>query len=126
MTDDERAIRQLVETWMAATRDGKLETVLDLMTDDVVFMVTGQEPFGKDAFRAGLSAMGDVRIDGSSDIQELQVLGDIAYMRNHLDMSMTMPDGSTVRRSGYTLTIFRRMPDGRWLLSRDANLMPPD
>jgi len=28
-----------------------------------------------------------------------------------------------MRRAGYTLTVFRRQPDGRWLLWRDANLM---
>ena len=50
MTDDERTIRDVVETWMAATKRGDLATVLSLMTDDVVFMVPGQEPFGKEAF----------------------------------------------------------------------------
>ena len=28
-----------------------------------------------------------------------------------------------VRRSGYTLTILQKLPDGRWVLARDANLM---
>jgi uncharacterized protein (TIGR02246 family) len=45
MTDDERAIRELVSTWFIATRNGDLATVLDLMADDVVFMVPGGEPF---------------------------------------------------------------------------------
>lgn len=39
MTEDERAIRTLVETWMTASKSGDLATVLSLMTDDVVFMV---------------------------------------------------------------------------------------
>jgi ketosteroid isomerase-like protein len=30
-----------------------------------------------------------------------------------------------VRRSGYMLTLFRKNPDGRWLLARDANLLAP-
>jgi len=50
MTADERAIRELVATWMAASRAGDLDTVLGLMTEDVVFMVPGREPFGKEAF----------------------------------------------------------------------------
>jgi hypothetical protein len=49
MTDDERAIRNVVETWMAASKSGDIATVLTLMTEDVVFMVPGQEPFGKEA-----------------------------------------------------------------------------
>ena len=46
MTDDERAIRQVVETWMEASKSGNLATVLSLMTDDLIFMVPGGEPFG--------------------------------------------------------------------------------
>ena len=52
MTDDERAIRDLVDAWMAASKAGDVAKVLSLMTDDVVFMVPGREPFGKEAFAA--------------------------------------------------------------------------
>ena len=30
-----------------------------------------------------------------------------------------------VRRTGHTLTLFRKLDTGAWVLSRDANLMPP-
>ena len=123
MTDDERAIRDLVASWMAASQAGDLQTVLGLMTDDVVFMVPGREPFGKEVFAAGAQGMKDVRMQGASDIRELEVLGDWAYLRNHLTVTMTPPGGKPVRRAGYTLTILRKQPDGRWLLARDANLL---
>jgi uncharacterized protein (TIGR02246 family) len=123
MTDDERAIRDLVASWMAASQVGDLQTVLGLMTDDVVFMVPGREPFGKEVFAAGAQGMKDVRMQGESDIRELAVLGDWAYLRNHLTVTMTPPGGKPVRRAGYTLTILRKQPDGRWLLARDANLL---
>ena len=65
-----------------------------------------------------------VRIDGKSDIRELRVLGDWAYLRNYLEVTVTPPGGQKpVRRSGYTLTILQKLPDGRWVLARDANLM---
>jgi len=86
-------------------------------------MVPGQEPFGKEAFRAASEAMRDVRIDGKSDVREIKVMGDWAYLRNHIDMEMTLPDGKIVRRAGYTLTILNKTVDGRWLLVRDANLL---
>jgi len=54
------------------------------MTDDVVFMVPGQEPFGKEAFSALSDGMRSIDIDGISNVQELQILGAWAYMRNHL------------------------------------------
>ena len=52
MTDDERAIRTVIDRWFAATKSGDLETVLSLMTDDAVFMVPGKAPFGKAEFAA--------------------------------------------------------------------------
>ncbi|MDX8433565.1 SgcJ/EcaC family oxidoreductase [Mesorhizobium abyssinicae] len=122
MTDDESAIRQVVETWMAASRKGDLETVLSLMTDDVIFMVPAKEPFGKAALAAVFKGMGE-KIDGSSEIVELKLLGDWAYIRNRIDMTATPPGGEPVRRSGYTLTLLRKEGDGRWRLARDANLL---
>ncbi|MDX8448075.1 SgcJ/EcaC family oxidoreductase [Mesorhizobium captivum] len=123
MTDDESAIRQVVETWMAASRKGDLETVLGLMTDDVVFMVPGKEPFGKEAFAAASKVMGETKIDGTSEIVELKLLGDWAVIRNRIEMTATPPGGEPVRRSGYTLTLLRKEGDGRWRLARDANLL---
>lgn len=123
MTSDEQAIRNLIDTWMQASRDGDTATVLSLMTDDVVFMVPGREPFGKEAFAATSEGMKNVTIDGHARIVELQVLGDAAYLRNHIDITVTPAGGSPTHRSGYTLTILRKQPGGQWLLARDANLV---
>ena len=86
-------------------------------------MVAGEAPFGKDKFAAAARGMKNVRMEGTSDIRELTVLGDWAYLRNHLVVTMTPPGGQPVRRAGYTLTILRKTPAGQWLLARDANLM---
>jgi hypothetical protein len=43
--------------------------VLSLMADDVIFIVPGKEPFGKEAFAASATGMMKVRIVGTSDIQ---------------------------------------------------------
>jgi ketosteroid isomerase-like protein len=67
--------------------------------------------------------MTGTRIDGSSNIEEIQVLGDWAFSRNHLTLTITPPNGKTVRRTGYTLSLFRREPTGAWVLARDANLL---
>jgi ketosteroid isomerase-like protein len=68
MNNDEQAIRELVQTWMDATKKGDTARVLQLMADDVIFMVPG---------------------------------------------------------AGYTLTILRKEPQGKWLLAHDANLVTP-
>jgi uncharacterized protein (TIGR02246 family) len=123
MTDDERAIRQVVDTWMAASKSGDLATVLSLMTDDVIFMVPGQEPFGKEAFAAASKGMGSMQIESSGEISELRVLGDWAFIRNRIGITATLPSGNPIRRSGYTLTLLRKEADGQWRLARDANLL---
>ena len=58
-----------------------------------------------------------------ASIVELRVLGDWAYLRNHIELTVTPPSGEVMRRSGYTLTILRKEPDGRWRLARDANML---
>lgn len=123
MSDDDRAIRELVETWFSASKAGDIATVLDLMTDDVIFMVAGQKPFGKAAFASTFKAMNDVRVDGAYHIQEINILGDWAYLRNYIRMEITPPDGATTHRSGYTLTILHKEPDEKWRIARDANLL---
>jgi uncharacterized protein (TIGR02246 family) len=123
MSDDERAIRDLVATWMAASKAGDLATVLTLMSDDVVFMVPGREPFGKEAFAAASKGMAGVSLEGTSDIVELEITGDRAWMRNRVRMTVTPPGGKPIVRSGYTLTVLRKNPDGRWVIARDVNLL---
>jgi uncharacterized protein (TIGR02246 family) len=97
------------------------------MTDDVVFMVPGAEPFGREAFAAAAQGMSGARIEGESEIVELKVLGDWAWARTRLKVAMTPPGASEPkRRSGYTLSILRREADGKWRLARDANLLAED
>ena len=123
MTDDERAIRDLVATWMAASQAGDVSTVLGRMADDAVFMVPGREPFGKEAFAAASQSMKDVQFEGTFDIREIKVLGDWAYLRNYLTASMTPRGGEAMRHAGHTLSILRKEPSGNWVLARDANLV---
>ena len=122
MTDDERAIRDLVGTWMKASEAGDLNTVLSLMADDVIFMAPGREPFGKEEFRAASETMKKVRLTGTSDIRELKVLGDWAYI-HYIEISVTPPNGTAMQRRGYALSILRKQSDGTWVLWRDANLV---
>ncbi|MGC3969810.1 MAG: SgcJ/EcaC family oxidoreductase [Pirellulales bacterium] len=129
MTSDEEQIREVVARWMAATKAGDTATVLSLMTDDVVFLIAGRpEPMrGKAEFAAALppppsTAVPAPTIDGTSDIQEIVVVGDFAYLWSKLKIVVTPPGGAPITRSGHTLTIFRK-ESGRWLLCRDANML---
>ncbi|MGH8237130.1 MAG: YybH family protein [Steroidobacteraceae bacterium] len=122
---DEQAIRKLIDDWMQATARGDAAKVLSLMSDDVVFMTAGREPFGKKEFAAQSEGMQDVKLEGVAQPIEIKVLGDWAYVRNHIDLTMTPKSGQPMQRAGDTLTILNRQAGGRWVITRDANLMPP-
>lgn len=126
MQNDKDAIQKLVDNWLKKNKEGDIESVLHMMTDDVVFMVQGREPFGKDAFASFARTMKNVAIDGTNEIVELEVLGDWAWTRNHLRMTMTPPTGKPAHSSGYTLTILKKNSEGNWLIARDANMLTPE
>jgi uncharacterized protein (TIGR02246 family) len=124
MSEEERAIREVIATWLRASAEGGTEKVLSLMTDDVVFLVAGRPPFGKAEFAASQAGLGQYRIEATSDVREVRVSGNLAYCWTDLAVSMTPANGGpATRRSGNTLTVFERQADGKWLLSRDANLL---
>ena len=126
MTDDEKAIRKLVDDWMAATKAGDKQAVLDLIADDVLFLTPGQPPFGKKEF-AGAPDNSDMpAFDGKSEILELEVIGDRAWIRNQLHIEITPPGATPIKMSGQTLTLFRKDSDEKWRLFRDANFVKPD
>lgn len=128
MTDDEREIRDLVRGWLQATRDGDVDTVLAMMAEDAVFLVPGQPPMRKADFAAAARAAQGAaapRIEACSDIQEIRVAGDWAFVWSHLEVSVTPPGRDrALRRAGHTLSVLQRL-DGRWRLARDANLLVP-
>ncbi len=126
MDTDEQAIRHLIDTWLRATREGDVDTVLDLMTPDVVFLVAGQPAMqGREAFEKVLRGMlSSHGIDSSSEIEEVCVAGDFAYCRTRLSVTVTSKHGATpMQRTGHTLSILRKSQDGKWQLARDANLL---
>ncbi|SCX84987.1 conserved hypothetical protein [Nitrosospira sp. Nsp13] len=126
MQNDEQEIRQLVSTWMAASKAGDIETVLSLMADDVVFLVPGQPVMSKADFAAAAHAQsgeGTPQFDGTSEIQEIRILGDWAFMWTKLTVVVTPPGGAqSMTRTGHTLSILTKQ-SGKWVLARDANML---
>lgn len=123
---DEQAIRDVIATWLSATEKGDVDAVLSLMTDDAVFLVAGQPPMSKAEFetqsRAQAGKAGP-RIEGKSDVEEVVVRGDVAFVRSKLTIEITPPGAErAIVRAGYAMTVFERV-GGKWLLARDANLL---
>jgi uncharacterized protein (TIGR02246 family) len=123
MSDDERAIREIIDTWLAASAEGDSATLLSLMADDVVFLTPEAKPFGKKEFAERQKSLASVKVEATADIKEVRVSGDWAFAWSRLTVQTTPPESPTTKRSGYSLSVFQRLPNTRWVLARDANLV---
>jgi uncharacterized protein (TIGR02246 family) len=127
MEPDEQALRALHDTWIAAVNAGDLDRLLTLMADDAVFLNPGHAPFGRDGFQVGFKA-GHQRglIHCISELEEVVVVGDIAHTRSRDSLTVNpRAGGEVLALAGYRLSLYRRQPDGRWLLARDAHTLSP-
>jgi len=124
MSPDENAIRELIDTWLRASKAGDSEVVLSLMAEDVVFLQPGQPPMrGRAGFAAAQKAISDVDIDASSEIQEIRILGDWAYCWNRLTVVVSPRNGgASIKRAGDVLSLLQKQ-SGRWVIVRDANML---
>lgn len=127
MRPDERAIRELHSTWIAAVNAGDLARLLNLMADDVVFLNPGKPPLGRDGFPPGFTAAHQqARIVCVSELEEVVVVGEVAYTWAQDTLSVTpRAGGGAMQLAGHRLTVYRKQPDGRWLLARDAHTLSP-
>ena len=124
---DERDIREVHSTWINAVNGGDLARLLTLMTDDVVFLNPGQPPFSRKEFSTNFSAAHQqVGVRCVSELEEVVVVGEVAYARSRDALSMTpFAGGEATQLAGHRITIYRKQPDGRWLLARDACTLSP-
>jgi uncharacterized protein (TIGR02246 family) len=126
MNADEKAIRDVIALWHRATAAGDVDAVLGLMAEDAVFLVAGQPPMrGRAAFERGLrGVLAGHRIESQGDIQEVEVCGNLAYTWTLLTVRVMPIEGGEAKvRSGSALSIYRKLANGSWVLTRDANLL---
>ena len=126
MTDDAGQIRELIASWIAASNAGDVPALMDMMTDDVIFMTPGRPPFGKAQFAADSERVKGAAIDAHAEVQEIDVFGPRAYIRNHVRVELSAPGQPARRMSGYAMSVLRKEADGRWRIARDANLVMPE
>lgn len=124
---DEQSIRDLIALWHSASVRGDVETVLGLMSDDVVFLVAGKPPMrGRSRFESDFRKLLEThRFETRYDVKEVKVSGDMAYSWSEFDVRiMPISGGDANVRAGSVLSVFRKV-DGKWILVRDANLLGP-
>jgi uncharacterized protein (TIGR02246 family) len=123
MTSDEQEIRTVHSTWIDAVNAGDLARLLTLGAEDVVFVAPGQAPFGWEGFSSTFrTAHEQMRICCTSELEEVMVVGEVAYTRSRDAVSVTpRAGGKAAQFAGHRMTVYRKQRDGRWLLSRDMH-----
>jgi uncharacterized protein (TIGR02246 family) len=119
---EEQAIRATVQRWMDASKAGDADTVLSMITDDVVFLRAGHPPMRREEFAAGQRAQSSgnaPHFEGEAEPQEILVLGEWAVLWTKLRV-----EGGGTTRAGYTLSVMKKEGDA-WKIARDANLLAP-
>jgi uncharacterized protein (TIGR02246 family) len=91
MASDEILNRELIQTWLRASAENQLDVILNLMDEDVIFLRQGMPPMrGKQTYAETFKAnAGKFKIDARSDVQEIQVEGNLAYCLSNLQVPMT-------------------------------------
>src|SRR6266699_6500542 len=117
MRTDEREIHDVHSMWIDAVNAGDLARLLTLMTGDVVFLNPGQAPFGRDGFStAFLAAHKQAVIRCISELEEVVVVGEVAYTRSRDALSVTpRAGGKAAQLAGHRMTVYRKQRDCRWL-----------
>ena len=80
------------------------------------------------ASRAGGATRGGQRsrIRCTSELEEVVVVGELAYTLCRDSLFVTpRAGGEATELAGHRVTIYRKQPDGRWLLARDAHTLSP-
>jgi uncharacterized protein (TIGR02246 family) len=123
-------IRKLTARMNELVESGDVDSILDLMTDDVVFLVPDQLPIvGKQTYHdwvSGFQQQYSIKITVNS--QELGMADEWAYEWGTLKETYTpRTSGEPFGLDGKFLRIFQKQSDGSWKIARamwNSNVPP--
>jgi uncharacterized protein (TIGR02246 family) len=128
--DDREAIRKLTEEWLAAVQAKDVARLLEMVTDDVIFLPASMPPIrGKAAVEAMYQSFLPQfrRVEQAVSIEEVEVAGDWAFSWGTDSLVLEPQDGGeTIRRRGRGMSILRRQADGSWKFARGINNSAPE
>ena len=111
------------EAYVAAINSNNLDTLLGVLTDDVVFLSAGEPPMvGKAAVKPWLTAyLAAYKTHWDKPVDEFIVNGEWAYERYSWKSSDTpVAGGDAVTDTGWGLVVYHHDADGTWRVARDA------
>ena len=119
---DADAIRALLAEYDALANAGDAAALAELYAEDVVHMPPdAASHIGREALLAAMEeTFGANTLQLTSVADEIEVAGDLAFMRITWDESMTpKAGGDTEQMHGNWLVILKRQADGSWKIWRD-------
>ena len=117
------AAHQAHDAYVTAINSNNLDSLLGMLTDDVVFL-SAHEPVmvGKAAVRPWLEGyLKAFKTHWDKPVQEFVVSGDWAFERySYKSTDTPLAGGAVVEDTGWGLVIYHRDADGKWRVARDA------
>ena len=114
---------QAHEAYVTAINSNNLDTLLGVLTDDVVFLSAHEAPMvGKAAVRPWLEAyMKAYKTHWDKPVQEFVVNGEWAFERySYTSTDTPIGGGEVVTDTGWGLVLYHHDADGKWRVARDA------
>jgi ketosteroid isomerase-like protein len=111
------------ENYVRVINSNNLDSLMSMMTDDVVFLAAGSKPvIGKAAVREWADGyIKAFHTHWDKPVQEFTVSGDWAIERyNYTSTDTPVAGGKDVVDTGWGLVLYHREPDGVWRVARDA------
>lgn len=131
---DEASIIQIAhtfKTWRTAVREGDLDTLVSLVTEDGEFWTHSRPPLkGRDAVRAAFApVLASYHLDQELDCEEIIVEGRLAFVRgtelNRVTPVTPIGGGEPVLQTQRAFSILLRGDDGVWRFARGMTNLPP-
>ena len=129
LTDDQGPVRAEGSRWAEYYKAGDLDSLMTLYTDDAIVALHGQPAlYGKDAVREYFSTrIGKADSEFELDYELEEIHGDIAYIiSKYWLVAKDRETGNTYKDAGRSLLVYKRGPDGDWLIAADIDQATPD
>ncbi len=117
--DDETDIRHASKVWVDTYNSNDWQALGLLFAPDAVIMPPNSPAVAGRKAIAEWEATFENGFQIAFDIEEIKVLGDVAYVKGRSCVFIPIEDGSRGVDIGKFLEIRERQTDGQWLITRD-------